>query len=142
MQAGSSSGPMPLNSAQIPSMNLRPKRSASRPIGICNTTLPAMNTVTRSSAARSPMPACKPNSGSSARSADSTNPATSGREHDHGSGAHGAHQAAQRRELLGRASDSAQYRERQQRQHQTQGTDDERARTSRPGEFQKDRVRR
>src|SRR5258706_389377 len=45
-------------------------------MGTCNTTLPAMNTATSSSAACSSNPECSPNSGNSVRSADSTKPAT------------------------------------------------------------------
>jgi hypothetical protein len=45
-------------------------------MGICSTTLPAMNTASRERAMRSPNPACRPNNGRSVKSAASTKPAT------------------------------------------------------------------
>ena len=74
---GSSSGPTVPTMAHAPRVARRPKRSASCPIGSCRTTFPARNTVTSSSAARSPRWLRRPNTGSSDRSADSTMPAMS-----------------------------------------------------------------
>ena len=136
MHDGSSKGPIALNSAQQPSRNLRPKRSASSPIGVCRDDV-AGHEHGDEQQGRSLADArvqAEERQQSEIRRLDQAR--DRGRKHDHRSRTHGAHETAERRTAL--AARSLTLRSTasgSKRQQQARGADDERPPTARPRQF-------